>query len=131
MGQKIPGILGQGMEFKEMKVSSELEKVVLERMRNLPEIMHSIPNQKDMTEEMEVQIKPLCMLMAHMHGYLDKYYDVNDPQVQKDMETILRNIPSYIDIMMMTTMWLINQRKAGHTEKNITCRNILALVQFS
>lgn len=71
------------------------------------------------------------MLMAHMHGYLDKYYDVNDPKVQKELETILRNIPSYLDIMVMTTMWLLNERKMGRTEKNITCRNILALIQFS
>jgi hypothetical protein len=33
--------------------------------------------------------------------------------------------------MIMTTMWLVNERKAGRTEKNITCRNILALIQFS
>jgi hypothetical protein len=84
-----------------------------------------------MTEEMAVQIKPICMLMAHMHGYLEKYYDMNDPKVQKELETILRKIPSYLDIMIMTTMWLVNERKAGRTEKNITCKNILALIQFS
>jgi hypothetical protein len=68
------------------------------------------------------------MLMAHMNGYLDKYYDLNDPKVQKDLETILRNIPSYLDIMIMITMFLAQQRKLGRSEKNITCRNIIALI---
>lgn len=62
---------------------------------------------------------------------MDEYYDPEDSKVQKDLEAILRAIPSYLDIMIMITMFLANQHKAGQTTKKITCRNILALIQFS
>ena len=71
------------------------------------------------------------MLQAYMQGHLEKFYDLNDPSVQKDLETILRNLPSYIDIMITITMWLVQQAKMGQTNRMITCKNILALIQFS
>ena len=66
-----------------------------------------------------------------MYGLMEKYFDMGDPKNQKDLETILRAIPSYLDIMIMVTMYLCNAHKAGQTPKKITCRNIIALVQFS
>lgn len=43
MGQKIPGILGQGVEFKNMKAESPKEQKIIEQMKNLPEIMACTP----------------------------------------------------------------------------------------
>jgi hypothetical protein len=103
-------------------MEQEREVDVIDKMCKLPEAMK---------EGVQVQTKAICMLMAHMGGYLDKHYNLDDPKVQKDLETILRNIPSYIDIMIMITMYLVMERKHGRTEKNITCKNIIALIQFS
>ena len=67
----------------------------------------SLPRNENQEKQLEIQVKPIFVLQAHMHGFLEKYYDLNDPNVQKDLETILRNIPSYLDILIMSTMFLV------------------------
>ena len=131
MGVKIPGILGQGIEFKKIRAQDDKERAMLTAVCQDQNFLMSLPRNEDPEKQLEIQVKPIFLLQAHMHGYLEKYYDVNDPKVQKDLETILRNIPSYLDILIMTTMHLVQLRKLGKTDKNITCRNILALIQFS
>jgi hypothetical protein len=66
-----------------------------------------------------------------MNGILNQVFDLNDENIQKDLEIILRHIPSYLDIAMMNTMVLVGESKMGRTTKKITCKNILALIQFS
>jgi len=51
--------------------------------------------------------------------------------VQKDLEIILRSIPSYVDIMLSQTMMLAQAFKQGQSPKRITARNIMTLIQFS
>lgn len=51
--------------------------------------------------------------------------------VQKDLEVILRSIPSYIDIMLSQTMMLAQAFKMGQSPKRITAKNIMTLIQFS
>ena len=49
----------------------------------------------------------MCILLAYMHGLLDKLDINNDINLQKDLEKILRTMPLYLDIMLMITMYLI------------------------
>mmetsp|Transcript_11126 Transcript_11126/g.18672 ORF Transcript_11126/g.18672 Transcript_11126/m.18672 type:complete len:131 (+) Transcript_11126:774-1166(+) len=125
LGKKIPGLLGQGVELRKLKVRSKKEFELLMKLKALPEIKETIPQlkkikypdinqikkskeEKDLFLESSIQIKPVCLLMAHMYDILDQHFDPNDAEIQKDLETILRNIPSYIDIMIMLTIHLAN-----------------------
>jgi len=56
---------------------------------------------------------------------------MSDPRLQEDLEMILRAMPSYLDIVIMICMFLNTQFRVGETKKRITCKNILAVVQFS
>lgn len=106
MGKVIPGILGQGLEFKDMKPSSEKEEQDLQKILERPEVKGALP--VDPSGEIEIQEKPVCLLLSHLYGFMDEYYDPADSKVQKDLEAILRAIPSYLDIMIMITMFLVN-----------------------
>ena len=101
----------------------------------MPELVGVIPKMPEEEGEevldFTIQEKPVVLILAYMYGLMDKYFDMSDQRNQKDLETILRAIPSYLDIMIMVTMYLTNAHKAGQTKKRITCRNIIALVQFS
>ena len=44
-------------------------------------------------------MKPICLLMAYMYDILSEE-DKADPGIAQDIDTILRSIPSYIDIML-------------------------------
>ena len=74
-----------------------------------------------------IQIKPTCLILAQINGELDKFKN-KDGQLDREMELILRTIPSYIDIILVQTMWLINLNKQGQSQKRITCQNILAIL---
>jgi len=45
-----------------------------------------------------------------MHGLL-KEYDLDNETIREEMEIILRNIPAYLDIVIMITMWLNAEHK--------------------
>lgn len=51
--------------------------------------------------------------------------------IKKDLDTILRAIPSYMDIMLTQTMMLSQLFKMGRSPKKITAKNIMTLIQFS
>lgn len=57
--------------------------------------------------------------------------DMKNEGLKKDLETILKAIPSYMDIMLMQTMMLAQLFKMGRSPKRITAKNIMTLVQFS
>jgi hypothetical protein len=42
-----------------------------------------------------------------MHGVIDQYFNSKDKQFQKDLEEILRAVPSYLDIMIMMVILLV------------------------
>lgn len=68
--------------------------------------------------------------MGYMYNILeDKDYEIDT--LQKDLECILRSIPSYIDIMLSQTMALAQAYKMGQSPKKITAKNIMTLMQFS
>jgi len=65
-----------------------------------------------------------------MHGLLSDD-DLNNEGIKKDLEKILRTIPSYFDIMLSQTMMLAQMYKMGRSPKKITAKNIMTLIQFS
>lgn len=68
--------------------------------------------------------------MGYMYNILEKE-DKEIETISKDLEIILRSIPSYIDIMLSQTMALSQAYKMGRSPKRITARNIMTLIQFS
>ena len=57
--------------------------------------------------------------------------DLESEGLKRDLETILRAIPSYMDIMLTQTMLLSKLFKMGRSPKKITAKNIMTLIQFS
>lgn len=57
--------------------------------------------------------------------------DMANPGIAEDIDTILRAIPSYIDIMLTQTMMLSQLYKMGQSPKKITAKNVITIIQFS
>lgn len=51
--------------------------------------------------------------------------------LKKDLELILKSIPSYMDIMLQQTMMLSQFFKMGRSPKRITAKNVMTLLLFS
>ena len=138
-GKSILGIICQGYELEGVKVRSVDELKKLKELKERPEVNSIIPkssielkNEKEEVEEVrKIQVKPICLLMAYMHGVLDQHFDMNDQNTRRDLETILRAIPSYLDILLVLGMFLSTQFRLGQTKKRITCRNIISIIEFS
>lgn len=128
VGKAIPGVLGQGEEFVNMKVRSKKEFEFMQSIKSNPEIKPAIPKQTE--GERAVQVKPICLLMAYMQGSLDEKA-LQEYGLKEDLETILRAMPSYLDILLEEAMTLVAELKARQTHKRITCQNILGVIQFS
>lgn len=117
-----------------MKNQEELK--ALRTIKDLPEVKpaFSVKYPKEAFPEGSqpptLQMKPICLILAQMHGLMSIFGE-NERLLEKDMETILRTIPSYIDIILSTVVQLIMLKRAGMTNKNINCQNILAVIQFS
>ena len=77
-----------------------------------------------------MQVKPICLLMGYMYNLIEDQ-DLKNEAIAKDLEQILKTIPSYFDIMLQQTMMLSQMFKMGRSPKNITARNIMTLIQFS
>lgn len=88
----------------------------------------AIPKPSD--KKVNVQVKPICLLMGYMYDILEDQ-DLSIDTIAADLETILRSIPSYIDIMLSQTMALSQAYKMGRSPKKITAKNIMTLIQFS
>jgi len=54
--------------------------------------------------------------------------DKKDPGIAEDIDTILRAIPSYIDIMLSQTMMLSQMYKMNQSPKKITAKNIITII---
>jgi len=57
-----------------------------------------------------------------------KEEDKKDPGIAEDIDTILRAIPSYIDIMLSQTMMLSQMYKMNQSPKKITAKNIITII---
>ena len=97
MGLVIPGVLGQGLEFSKLKVRSKKELEIMKQIRQLPEIQQAIPKEK--YEGQDIQIKPICLLMAYMLDIREQY-GLTDEETERELEIILRAVPSYLDILI-------------------------------
>lgn len=65
--------------------------------------------------------------MGHMFDILDKE-DLANEGIAKDLEQILRSVPSFFDIMLSQIMMLAQFYKMGRSPKKITARNIMTLI---
>jgi len=74
------------------------------------EVKEAIPKQKP--DRPPVQVKPICLLKGHMLKLLTEE-DLAIESVRNDLETILRAIPSFMDIMLSQTMMLAQAFKMG------------------
>jgi translocation protein SEC63 len=105
LGKHIPAFFAQSAEFctenKKMKVRGKNELETLTRIKNHPEVKESIPKQKE--GKPPVNVKPICLLMGYMYDLFTPE-EQKDEELQKDLELILRAVPSYIDIMLFQTM---------------------------
>jgi hypothetical protein len=54
--------------------------------------------------------------------------DKANPGIAEDIDTILRAIPSYIDIMLTQTMMLSQLYKMGQSPKKITAKNVITII---
>jgi hypothetical protein len=124
----IPGIFAHSFEFAQMKVRSKDELEVLKRIKQVEKVKEAIPKASD--KKNQLQVKPICLLMGYMYNILEKE-DLEIETISKDLECILRSIPSYIDIMLSQTMALSQAYKMGRSPKKITAKNIMTLIQFS
>jgi len=79
-----------------MKVKSDAELQMLKRIRSNEAVKEAIPKA---TEKRHVQVKPICLLVGYMHDLLSDE-DLQNEGIKKDLELILRTIPSYFDIML-------------------------------
>lgn len=131
-GKQIPGILAQSQELSRMRVKSEAELKVLQRIRSNDVVKEALPKQtpqkgKQSQEESKVQVKPICLLVGYMNGLLtDDDYKMES--LKKDLEVIMKSIPSYMDIMLTQTMMLAQLFKMGRSPKRITAKNIMTLI---
>ena len=92
-----------------MRVKSQEELKVLQRIRSNDVVKEALPkqqqNKKNGEEDSKVQVKPICLLVGYMNGLLTDE-DNKMKGLKKDLELILKSIPSYMDIMLTQTMML-------------------------
>jgi len=126
----IPGILAHSYEFSQMKVRSKDELEILKRIKELDEVKEAIPTAKQDAKKGAVQVKPICLIMGYMYNIIEKK-DLDNEGIAKDLEKILRTVPSYFDIMLQQVMMMSQMYKMGRSPKKITARNIMTIIQFS
>jgi len=126
----IPGILAHSYEFSQMKVRSKDELEILKRIKELDEVKEAIPTAKQDAKKGAVQVKPICLIMGYMYNIIEKK-DLDNEGIAKDLEQILRTVPSYFDIMLQQVMMMSQMYKMGRSPKKITARNIMTIIQFS
>jgi len=80
-----------------MKVSDKQDLALMQRIKTNPEVLSCIPEKSAMGRA--VQIKPVCMLMGYLYGLFSKE-ELEKKNIKKDLEAIMRAMPSYLDIML-------------------------------
>ena len=80
-----------------MKVRDEAELNILKRIKSNDQVKEAIP--KPSEKKAAIQVKPICLLVGYMNDIL-KEEELNHGELRKDLENILRAIPSYIDIIL-------------------------------
>lgn len=130
LGKQIPVVFAHSHEFSKMTVRNQDEFNVLKRIKAEEHVKDVIPKQGKNDKKPQVQVKPIVLLMGYMYNLLTEE-DMKDEGLKKDLEVILRAIPSYIDIMLTQTMMLSQMFKMGRSPKKITAQNIYTQIEFS
>lgn len=65
-----------------------------------------------------------------MFGLLEEK-DLKSGKIEKNLESMLKQIPTLIDVMIEQTMMLSQMFRMGRTGRRIFARNILTEIQFS
>ena len=118
----IPAIFARSVEFSQMKVRSKQELEVLMRIKKLDEVKECLPN--------GVEAKPVCLLLGFMNDLFTKE-ELEIQTIKDDLETILRTIPSFIDIMTETITEMALAFRAKKSPKRIIAKNLLSMLMFS
>jgi hypothetical protein len=127
----IPGILAHSYEFSTMKVRTKEELEILKKIKELDQVKEAIPSAKQDAKKGPVQVKPICLVMGYMYDIIEKKDLLENEGIAKDLEFILRTVPSYFDIMLQQIMMMSQMYKMGRSPKKITARNIMTIIQFS
>ena len=93
----IPGILAYSIEFSQLKVRSKTELEILKKIKEKEEVRDAIPKPSD--KRGPPQVKPICLLMGYMFDIIQDE-DLKNEGIAKDLEQILRTVPSFFDIML-------------------------------
>jgi hypothetical protein len=80
-----------------MKVRNKEEFELLKRIKLNKDVKDAIPKQS--ADKPPLQVKSICILMAHMYDLLSDE-ERSQTDIGKDLDQILRAIPSYMDIML-------------------------------
>lgn len=65
-----------------------------------------------------------------MHGLL-KEEDRKIGKIERDLEYMLKQLPNLMEIMLEQTMELSYRFRSGLSQKPISAKNVLTLIQFS
>jgi len=104
---------------------------ILKKIKELDQVKEAIPSAKQDAKKGPVQVKPICLIMGYMYGIIEKKDLLENEGIAKDLEIILRTVPSYFDIMLQQIMMMSQMYKMGRSPKKITARNIMTIIQFS
>ena len=112
-----------------MRCNSEAEFAILDKFKKREECREIIPKEsKD--KKRNINVKPIILLVAYMFDFLSELSDKEKEElgINEDIDTILRAIPSYIDIMLSQTMMLSQMYKMNQSPKKITAKNIMTII---
>lgn len=72
-------------------------------------------------------VKPLILIF----GYLMRFSEIDDPNVQEDLKKILIKAPYMAEMMVQMAMLLAMEFKMKRSPKKITAKNVSTLLDFS
>lgn len=83
IGKHIPSILSYSSEFSRMKVRNAKEFELLKRIKSRDEVKDAIPKQNP--NKPPLQVKSICLLMAHMHDIMTED-EKKIPEIAQDID---------------------------------------------
>ena len=96
-----------------MKVRNKAELDLMQGIKRNPIVIETIPSsiQGEAMKGRDIQVKPICLLMAYMCGMIKPDQGKQSNNLAADLEVILRAIPSYLDIIIEECIKLIAEYK--------------------
>lgn len=109
-----------------MKINSAKEAETLSAIKRHDEVKELLPKINIEKKGKQYDIKALCLIFA----YLMRLPELNE-SVQKDLEYILQKAPFYIEMMIQMAIVLAMEFKMGRSQKKVTAKNVLTIIDFS